>query len=168
MPRKLRALKQRYPVGFGIAAGIFLAASAAAAAFVIYSLTISGTGTGNFAAGTTQSAVQITLNGTPPALDSGTTVQVPIKATNQDPNAQHKINVVGGTITTKNSSNVDDTSTCASHLTLGTSTIDGTQLTLPPNAGSSVTGTIPLTADATTPSSCAAGTWTINFSGTTT
>ena len=162
--RALRNLKQRYPVAFGVTAGIFLAAGAAAAAFVIYTLTISGTGTGNFAAGTSQSAVQITLNGTPTPLDSGTTVQVPIKATNVDPDHQHQINTVTGTITTKNSTGTDDTATCASHLTLGASSIDGMNLAL----GVSLTGTIPLTADASTPAACAAGSWTITFGGTTT
>ena len=160
----MRALRKRYPTAFGIAAGIFLAAGAAAAAFIIYTLTVSGTGSGNFAAGTSQSAVQITLNGTPPALDSGNTIQVPIKATNMDPNQQHNVQTLTGTITTKNSSNVDDTSTCGPHLTLGTSTgIVGTQLVL----GGTATGTIPLTADATTPASCASGSWTIAFNGTT-
>ncbi|MFL5916750.1 MAG: hypothetical protein ACJ752_14110 [Gaiellaceae bacterium] len=161
--KALRTLKRRYPTAFGIGLGIFLAAGAAAAAFVIYSLTIGGTDTGQFAAGTTQSAVSITPNGTPPALDSGTTVNMPIKATNVDPNAQHKILTLGGTITTKNSSGVDNTSTCASFLTLGTSDLINVQLVL---AGTA-TGIMPVTAAAGTPSSCAAGSYTVAFNGTT-
>jgi hypothetical protein len=163
MMRAISNLRRRYPTAFGIAAGIFIAAGTAVAAFVIYTLTIGGTGTGNFAAGTSQSAVAITLNGAAPALDSGNTVNVPIKATNMDPNAQHKILTLGGTITTKNSGGTDDTATCASHLSLGVSDLLNTQLVL----GGTATGIIPLTADATTPSSCAAGTWTVAFNGTT-
>jgi hypothetical protein len=161
--KHISSLRRRYPVAFGLGLGIFLAASAAAAAFVIYTLTIGGSDTGQFAAGTTNSAVAITSNGTPPALDSGTTVNMPIKATNSDPNAQHKILTMGGTITTKNSSGVDNTSTCASFLTLGTSDLLNVQLVL----GGSATGIMPVTAAAGTPAACAAGSYTVAFNGTT-
>jgi hypothetical protein len=163
MRQRITNLRRRYPVAFGLGLGIFLAAGAAAAAFVIYSLNIGGTGTGQFAAGTTQSAVQISETGTAPALDSGTQVNMAIHAVNIDPDHQHMINVVGGTFTTKTAGGADDTSTCASHLSTGTSTLDGTNLTL----GGTADGTIPIKADATTPGSCAAGSYTVTFTGTT-
>jgi hypothetical protein len=164
---RVQHLRSKYPTTFGAAVGVFLAASAAALAFGVYSLTIGGSATGNFATSSSLgNVITVSQNGSASGpLDVGTSVTYSVNATNNDPSHAHTIVTLVPTITTKDSGGVDDSATCASHLSW--TDVDGlTGKSVP--AGGSLSGyTQKITADASTPSSCAGGSWSVNYAGTT-
>lgn len=148
---------------FAFVVGFALAGAAGALAFVVYALTVSGSGTGGFAAPSQVGVLSITQNGTPSALDVGQTVSMPLHVTNNDTSANHTIQTAGGTFTTKDSNGVDNSGTCASHLSLVATNLVNLQVL----AGQTANTTVSIKADSTTPSSCASGTYSVTFNGTT-
>lgn len=151
----LRNLKHRYPVAFGVSVGAFLAAGAAAAAFLIYS-GINGSSNGTFDSGSTVAAITISGDESTP-IDPGSTVTLPVTLTNNDPNAPHTLQNVAASITST-------PTVCASHLSVtGFGAINGQTVaaggTIAVNTG------LQIVADSTLPSTCASGTFSITWSG---
>lgn len=160
--KALRNLKARHPVALGLGLGVFLAAGAALAAFIIFT-GITGSGNGTFAGSTTNAALTFTETSQPPALDQNNEQQMPIKITNNDPNASHTIQTVTGSFTTKDSAGNDDSATCTPFLRLDPGTLVGTTIA----AGASLTTSIGIVGDSSLPPSCASGTYVVTFGGTT-
>jgi hypothetical protein len=160
----IKAFRAKRPALFGVLVGVALATASAALAFAIYSLTVGGQATSNFAANSNMDSITLSQNGSTPDLNRGGEVVMPILETNNDPANQHRILTLGATFTTKDSSNVDNSGACASHLSMTTSQgLVGAGVA----AGGTNTGTVSVAADASTPDACGSGTWTIHFNGTT-
>jgi hypothetical protein len=158
----IRNARAKHPAIFGAVVGVALASASAALAFVVYTLTVSGTGTGSFSAPSNVGVITLTQRGSAPALDVGQTILLPVTETNNDPNGTHGIQSLTGTFTTKDSGGVDDSSTCAGHLS-----VVGNDLAGGVGAGQSQNGNVSIKADASTPSSCASGSYSVAFGGTT-
>lgn len=140
---------------------VLVCVSAAAAALIIYDLTATGTAPGNAItiATTHVGALTYSSNGAAPALDSGATVQVPIKLTNNDPLVAHTVGV-GLSITIADAT---QPASCNSHLSLVGSIGLGNGTVVP--AAGSVTGTAQIALDASTPVICSGTTYTLTFTG---
>lgn len=144
--------------------GLLATASAAFAGFVIFSGVAGSSSDQPIATAQNLGAVSISGNGSATALDAGGTANVPVKATNNNPNAAETISTLPITFTTKDSGGVDDSATCAASFSVSDSgQINGK--TIP--AGGSITGNIMVALAANTPVSCAGGTYKLNFTGTT-
>jgi hypothetical protein len=146
--------------------GLALTASAALAAWILYS-GVDGTATGNFGSQSTQAAISISGATIQSALVAGGSSTVAGNVTDDDASStNHHVDTVTATFTTKDSGGSDDSSTCASHLSFNStaSQVVGQDF----SNGASVSRTIGTVAlDGSTPTSCAGGTIAMTFSGTT-
>jgi hypothetical protein len=134
---------------------LVLVSSAAAAGFILYS-GANGSGQGTFAGGTNSPA--ITITGTSqPELDQGGQADLNVTVTNNDPDAAHSLTNLDGTTFSTTPAE------CAAHMAVATATIIGSYAAGETRNGTVTIGTLP-----DIPSTCAGGTWTINFGGTTT
>lgn len=161
MKRRIANVRARHPVAFGLGLGVFLAASAAVAAFLVYQ-GVNGSTTGNFAGSSTVAAITITGGTASGTLSPNSSITMTgFTESNQDPNQAETINSLTPTFT--------DTSqpSCTSHLS---ATVDPTFIghRILASASYTPTGPVTITADATTPSVCASSTYTLNWAGTTT
>lgn len=155
--QKIAQLRRRYPVTFGLGVGIFLAAGAAVAAFVIYS-GASGSGGGNFASSSTVDAITLSSPGASSDLNPGGTASLDVFEANNDPNSAEHITSLSSGFTSS------PDATCAQHLTTSSLT-PLTNVSLGPSQGAVKVATLTITADSALPLSCAGGSWTINFTG---
>jgi hypothetical protein len=138
------------------AVGALAVAGAAVAAFLVFT-GADGSGNGTFEAATLSPA--LTISGTSqPELSPGVNANMNVSVTSNDANASHDLVDLAGTAFSSSPPE------CASHLAVGgASGILGTY-----TPGQTKTGTINIGADASLPGSCAAGTWSVTFGGTTT
>lgn len=133
---------------------LLLLAGTAAAAWIVFS-GASGSGNGTFNNATQQTA--ITINGTnQPALSPGASVPMSVQLVNNDTGNSHTLNTLTGTFTTS-------TSGCDAYLSIDSNGVIGTSV----SAGGSQVGSVPIKLAANAPVSCAGGTWSVAFSGTT-
>jgi hypothetical protein len=162
-----KSFRAKHPTIFGAVVGLALASASAALAFAVYNMTLGGTATSPFATGTNQgSVITGAQESAAQPLDVGQSVQNIIDFTNNDTSAAHAITADTETFTTKDSGGNDNSATCASHLSWSWGSgqnPDG--VTIP--AGGKITKTGTIKADASTPNSCAGGSWTVTFGGTT-
>ncbi len=129
-------------------------AGGAAAAWIIYS-GIGGTGNGSFAASSTIDAIDIN-GGTPSGpLGPGASVSLPLTLVNND-TVDHRTNTVTATFSTT-------PTVCASHLS-SADVGNLNAITIP--GGGTMSRSITVTSDGSTPIACASGTWTVAFAGT--
>jgi hypothetical protein len=146
----------------GLIVGFVLATSmGAAAAFLIYDLTATGTANGTFATASHTGALTYANDATTPVLlDQGSNVTVGIKLTNNDPGAAHTVQSGLTVVPT-----VPSVPSCATHLSitnvvgLGSGTVVA--------AGATVNGSLKVNADGTTPSTCQGAQYVLTFTGTT-
>lgn len=129
-------------------------AGTAFAAWVVFS-GASGSGQGSFASATQQTA--ITIAGTnQPALAPGASTPLQVSLTNNDPNNAHTLSGFTATFTAVPSN-------CASFLSEGPDSISGQSVP----AGGTTNGTVMINLASNAPVSCANGSWSISFTGTT-
>ncbi len=134
---------------------------AAIAAFIIYN-GLTGSATGSFGSASTTAALTVTQNGpVPNILGPGDTETMPLTATSNDPSNSHTVtsNVTGSFSSTP--------AVCATHLSLNDPGFSGPGTGF---AGKTVTplgtynGVVTIHADATIPSSCASGSYSVTLS----
>jgi hypothetical protein len=160
----LKEFRHKHSTIFGAVAGVALATASAALAFFIYSATVGGSATSQFSGNSTISAITLAQTGSTPALNAGQAVTMNVLETDNDAANQHRILTLGATFTSKDSGGTDNTSTCGAHLSLaGSQGLIGSGFP----AGGTNPGTVSIAADASTPPSCAGGSYTIVFNGTT-
>lgn len=146
--------------------GVAVFAGSGLAAFLILT-GVDGSGQGSFAtAQAGGAAVTITPAGTwSLPLDSGTTQQYPITATNNTTGpGGETVDTITATFTTKDVNGSDDTATCGPYLSLQGWTLSAN----PIGFGQSTQGTVNIALGNAAPVSCAGGTWLATFSGSTT
>jgi hypothetical protein len=145
---------------FAALGALALTTGTAIAAFIIYSGVGGGSGSGTYAASSNQPAITVSSLANPQVSGPGTNTPMALRAQNNDPNAAHVLNSVTGTFTTSPVA-------CASYMSLGaiTGAFIGESI---PASGLLTTGTVQIVAAANTPGTCAGGTWSVAFSGTTT
>lgn len=145
-----------------IVAALFLLAGSAVAAFLIFS-GADGSGSGSFSAAQQSSALTFTGTSSPQLAGPGDQQPMNLNVKNNDPGAAHSL--VGNLGAAFTSTPPE----CAAHLSVlpyGQGSVNGVN---PVPAGFSGGTVAPITvkADATTPMSCASGSFSVVFSGTT-
>jgi hypothetical protein len=139
---------------YAILAAALVVPAVAVAAFVIYT-GVEGSGSGTYEASETR--VALTITGTSsPSLRPNTTNAMSVEVRNNNPSQAHTLTALSGTFTTSPAE-------CKDHLRLD---VPASILTSYP-AGATVAKSVDIVALSTTPTSCAGGTWSVSFSGTT-
>lgn len=148
-----------------IVVGLLATASAAWAFSVLTG--VGGSTGGNFTTTVNSSpAITVATNGTVPDLDAGQFIDVPVKITNTASVSETLTSTASFSFTTTPAA-------CASHLTFtgqdpdGTGTNNGLSSGRVYSPGQVVTEMVRVTADASTPATCAGGTWSAAITATT-
>lgn len=140
--------------------GVLATASAAFAAWLIYT-GASGTATGNFAtAGSAGTAITMAPQGTGydvAVVPGGTGQGVNWTLTNNDPSQAHTVSGVTATFTTTPQD-------CGAHMSIPAADLALFNVTVPAGGTTTVSG-IHVVADSSLPNDCSGGTWSVQLTG---
>lgn len=136
---------------------------AALAAWIIYS-GVGGSASGSFTSTTTtQNAITVQLQGVPALAGPGDSEQMSVVLKNADPSNAHAVTALTGTAFSSTPSD------CAAHLTYtdGGGSLNPIIGTSVPAGGQVNSAGVTIHADASLPSDCVGGSYTLSFAGTT-